>query len=66
MNKAPHGNTGKRNAAKPPQERKAVVHIGINVTNQQAGWVEATASKAGVSKSEVLRRIIINAMQEAE
>jgi len=63
---SPHGNTGKRNAAKPPQERKAVVHIGINVTNQQASWVEATASQAGVSKSEVLRRIITNAMQEAE
>jgi hypothetical protein len=59
-----HGNQGKRNAAKPPQERKAVIHIGITTTEQQAAWLRGTAAQAGVSVSEVLRRIITNAMQD--
>jgi hypothetical protein len=61
-----HGNQGNRNAAKPPKERKAVVHIGITVPEQQAAWVKSTAAQAGISVSEVLRRLITNAMQEAQ
>jgi hypothetical protein len=61
-----HGNQGNRNAAKPPQERKAVIHIGITTTEQQAAWVRSTSAQAGISVSEIMRRLITNAMQEAQ
>jgi hypothetical protein len=61
-----HGNTGKRNAAKPPHKRNDAVRIMFTTNTTQAEWLRRAATQMGMSVNALIRYCVDRQMDGAK